>query len=134
MEVKTCKKCRRMFNYISGVPLCPNCRERLEEKFRQVKEYLQEHNNASIADVAEECDVEEKQLRQWIREERLVFAKGVDTGVVCERCGRPIPTGRYCEKCKFEVVTDLKSSFKATAVTPPPAETSHENKMRYFRV
>ena len=36
MEVKNCKKCRRLFNYISGPSICPQCREELEKKFQEV--------------------------------------------------------------------------------------------------
>ena len=37
MEVRNCRKCGRIFNYVAGMPICPACRERIEEKFQEVK-------------------------------------------------------------------------------------------------
>ena len=34
MNVKNCRKCRRIFNYVMGPILCPNCREAEEAKKR----------------------------------------------------------------------------------------------------
>ena len=44
MEVKNCKNCGRLFNYIGGAykSLCPACIDRLEEKFQEVKKYIYE--------------------------------------------------------------------------------------------
>ena len=36
MDVRNCKECGRLFNYIGGQRLCPACKDKLEEKFAQV--------------------------------------------------------------------------------------------------
>ena len=36
MEVRTCSKCKRLFNYLSGASICPGCKAKLEEKFQEV--------------------------------------------------------------------------------------------------
>ena len=43
MDVKNCKKCRRLFNYIGGPAICPQCREELEKKFQQAKEFIRDN-------------------------------------------------------------------------------------------
>ena len=48
MEVKNCKDCGRLFNYMGGAPLCDGCRKKLEQKFQEVKQYLDENPNASV--------------------------------------------------------------------------------------
>ena len=58
MNVRNCRNCGRIFNYISGAITCPACRSQLEEKFQEVKKYIQENRGVGIAQVAEECDVE----------------------------------------------------------------------------
>ncbi len=68
--------------------------------------------------VAEECDVEVSQLRQWVREERLVFAEGSGMALECEICGAPIMTGRYCEKCKSETMNELLGAGRHPVVQP----------------
>ena len=134
MDVKNCKKCRRLFNYISGPAICPQCREELEKKFQEVKKYLFDNRNATIKSVVENCEVEESQIRQWIREERLEFSSGVDIGAFCETCGAPITTGRFCEKCKASMINTLsEAGRRPEAPEPKPAKTqTHENKMRFL--
>lgn len=100
MEVRNCRSCGRLFNYMGGAPLCPACQKKLEEKFQEVKAFLEENPNSSVETVAEELDVSVKQIRQWIREERLSLSVAGADGIVCETCGKPIRTGRFCEKCK----------------------------------
>ncbi len=134
MEVRNCKKCRRLFNYISGPSICPQCREELEKKFQEVKKYLFDNRGATIPDVVENCDVEESQIRQWVREERLEFSSGIDIGIQCENCGAPISTGRFCEKCKASMINSLSEAGRrpeAEAPKPAPRE-SQGNKMRFL--
>ncbi len=40
MNVRNCRKCGNLFNYVSGPPICMACREKLEEKFQEVKKYI----------------------------------------------------------------------------------------------
>ena len=36
MDVRNCKTCGRLFNYMGGAPLCPECKAALEKKFEDV--------------------------------------------------------------------------------------------------
>ena len=38
MNVRNCRKCGTIFNYVMGPIVCPACREALEEKFKEVNE------------------------------------------------------------------------------------------------
>ena len=134
MDVKNCRRCRRLFNYIGGQPICPQCREELEKKFQEVKKYLFDHRNANIPEVVENCDVDENQIRQWVREERLEFSSGIDIGMTCETCGAPITSGRFCDKCKASMINDLKSAGRQPEAPQPQAKKSEPsgNKMRFL--
>lgn len=125
MEVKNCKGCNRLFQYIGGAPLCPACKEALEDKFAQVKEYIYQNPGTSIAQVAEANDVSVKQIKQWIREDRLVLSEPTEDGIVCEQCGVPICSGRYCEKCKTKIATELGSVLNRPS---SPSSTSGSNR------
>lgn len=133
MEVRNCKGCGRLFNYMSGAPLCPACQKELEEKFQEVKTYLEEHKNASVEQVSEEMDVSVKQIKQWIREERLSLSSAGADGIVCEQCGTPICTGRFCEKCKAEMV----NTFSGALAKPKEPEIKKRerdgNRMRFLQ-
>ena len=132
MDVRTCKQCKSLYNHITGPNLCPACKEALEKKFQEVKKYLFDHKGASVMQVSEECEVEESQIRQWIREERLEFSSGL-SGVLCESCGTPISTGKYCDRCKASMLNDLKSvgRISETPVIKPKQE-DRGNRMRFL--
>ena len=114
MDVRNCRGCGKLFNYISGPFICPSCREKMEEKFQEVKKYIQENPGSNVASVAEACDVDPNQIRQWIREERLEFASGASE-ISCEKCGAAIPSGRFCDKCKAYMVNTLNNVYNPDA-------------------
>ena len=113
MNVRNCRKCGRLFNYAMGPIICPQCREALEEKFKEVKAYISEHNGCGIQEVARECDVEVSQIQQWLREERLQFSEDSMVQLTCESCGTTIRSGRFCDKCKNEMANGFQK-----AITP----------------
>jgi flagellar operon protein (TIGR03826 family) len=133
MEVKSCKGCGRLFNYMGGQPLCQSCVKKLEEKFQEVKQYLYDNPNASVNEVADSNDVSVKQIKQWIREERLMFSSANAAGIVCEHCGTPICSGRFCDKCKAE----LSHSFSGAISKPRELESGKKerdgNRMRFLQ-
>jgi len=57
MNVRNCRKCGRLFNYALGPIMCPQCKEAMDAKFKEVKEYIQKHPGCGMNDVARECDV-----------------------------------------------------------------------------
>lgn len=136
MNVRNCRKCGKIFNYVMGPIVCPQCREEQEAKFQEVKEYVQDHRGADIAEVSKECDVEPSQIRQWIREERLEFAEDSPIRISCEGCGAMIRSGRYCDKCKMEMTNGFKHAIgqdkKKEPVSQPAPRKSERDKMRYL--
>ena len=111
MDVRNCRTCGKLFNYVSGPFMCPACRENLENKFQEVKKYIQDNRGVGVKDVAEACDVDAGQIRQWIREERLEFSEGsMELG--CEKCGKPITSGRFCAACKAGMVNSLNNVYQ----------------------
>lgn len=111
MNVRNCRRCKRLFNYVVGPYFCPQCREDMEAEFQVVKKYVQDHKNADIHVVAEECSVDPSQIRQWVREERLVFSDDCPVGLNCERCGKMIKSGRFCDECKRDMATTFSNAI-----------------------
>lgn len=114
MDVRNCKQCGRLYNYVGGAyrNLCPECIKYVEDKFAEVKAYIQDNVNASINEVSRECKVSTKQIEQWIREERLAFSDDSAVGIACEVCGKTIKTGRYCNVCRNTIVNDLSNIYR----------------------
>ena len=128
MNVRNCRKCGRMFNYISGIPLCQACKEDTEKKFQEVKNYIREHKGAGINEVAEACDVEPGQITQWLRDDRLEVTEDSAMMLNCDSCGAPIRSGKFCDRCRanmtnsFSAMTKehnaMKAAQQAAALSP----------------
>lgn len=133
MEVRNCKNCGRIFNYVGGQPVCQVCKEHADMVFQQVKEYIRENQGATINEVAEVNDVSQKQIKQWVREERLQFADDSPVVFQCESCGASIKTGRYCDACKGKQAdTFKKASFRPTPVVETKKPSHDKDKMRFI--
>ena len=135
MNARNCRKCGRLFNYVQGPPICMQCREELEEKFQEVKNYIRENAHCSISEVAEACDVSPNQIQQWLRDERLELSSDSGITLACENCGSAIFSGRFCEACKKTMANKFSDSIKAPE-EPKPAKKRidpRENpKMRFL--
>ncbi|MCM1184244.1 MAG: flagellar protein [Roseburia sp.] len=134
MNVRNCRKCGKLFNHIAGMPICPACKEKLEQKFQDVKKYIRENRQADIKEVAEACEVEVGQIQQWIREERLEFTSDSPVKLPCENCGEMIRSGRFCEKCKNNITKNLSEAIEKPKPVVHEQKKLHDtgNKMRFL--
>ncbi len=131
MDVRNCRNCGRLFNYIGGIPVCPTCAKEVEEKFGVVKEYIRDNPKATIQQVSDDNDVSIQQINKWIREERLCFSEDSVVGISCENCGAMIRTGRFCASCKDKLASTLSSAYqKPTPVRQRDPRDS--GKMRFL--
>lgn len=135
MDVRNCRKCGRLFNYALGPIICQHCKESMEEKFQEVKKYVYEHPGCGISEVSDECEVETKQIKQWLREERLQFSENSAVLLNCESCGAPIRSGRFCDKCKTNMVQTLGNTYKKEKPREEPKkknDTHEKPRMHYL--
>lgn len=132
MNVRNCRKCGRVYNYVVGPNMCPSCRDAMDKKFTEVKEYVREHRGALIQEVADVCDVEVAQIHQWLREERLELMEGSGIVLHCETCGTPIYSGRFCNGCKNDMARGFNRAItpKAAPRPEPAANKSAKDKDR----
>jgi flagellar operon protein (TIGR03826 family) len=133
MDVRNCRNCGRLFNYLGGPNICESCRSETEKKFQDTKEYIRENPRASIQEISEANEVSTNQIRQWIREERLQFSDDSPIGIECEICGATIKTGKYCEACKNKTADALAKSIEKPQAPPPVVQKpKKETKMRFL--
>ena len=119
MGIINCKKCGRIFAE-DGFDFCPICRNNEDEIFKKVKDYLYEYPGASIQQVSEETGVGTKKILKFLREGKLEIKDDSPNLILdCERCGKPIKTGRFCDKC----VVEMQKEFKG-AIAPKEASKS----------
>lgn len=134
MNVRNCRGCGRIFNYVAGPMLCQKCREELEAKFQEVKEYIRSNPGVGMSEVSAACDVPVSQIQQWLREERLEVTEDSPIFLSCEGCGTNIRSGKYCDKCKYKMTMGFKSVLDSQKPQPQPeVPDPRENaRMRYL--
>jgi len=125
MEIKQCDYCRRPYQSL-GNKVCNDCTTKLDEDFILIREYLYEHDNASIEEVSEATGVSRKAIYYLLKEERLLVGDDGGAGILkCETCRKPINTGRMCAACKKEIITEVHRSV--SAVKAPPKKVERED-------
>ncbi len=132
MDVRNCKQCGKVFNYIGGTPICPDCMKQAEEKFDDVKQYIYDHPRCGMQEVSKEMEVSVAQIRKWLKEERLAFSEDSEIALNCEKCGKKILTGRYCKPCKEEVANQFTNLYRKDEPKPKYERKKTENKMRFL--
>ncbi|MDY3775419.1 MAG: flagellar protein [Eubacterium sp.] len=134
MEVAACSRCGKLFNHISGPRVCPVCLKEFDDKFPEVKKYVYEHPQTGIAELSEAMDIPPKQIKRWIREERLSFSEESSIGIECEGCGKMIKTGRYCSDCKEKYTKGFgdAAGLNRPVSAAPVKRKSGESKMRFL--
>ncbi len=137
MNVRNCRGCGNIFNYVAGPFLCMRCREEMEVKFQQVKEYIREHPGVGINEVSAACDVPTSQIQQWLREERLEVTENSPIFLMCEGCGANIRSGRYCDNCRGKMTSGFRQVLNEYKPQPQPGGNKKQDpkdnpKMRFL--
>lgn len=110
-DIRNCKKCGKVYNYIGGAPICPVCKEDEEKEFKKVKTYLYDNPGASITQVTSDLNVSIEMIKRFLKEGRLEIL-GDDGNLLleCESCGKAIKSGRFCEHCERDLSIRLRDT------------------------
>jgi len=125
--------CGRLFQSF-GSSNCPECAEELDKAFIKIKEYIYDHEKATIVDVVEATGVPEKFVLQCLKEGRLII-EGAEI-LKCENCGCSISSGRYCDYCRdklADVLSSVVENKKKSDVAPKKSRTLAKMHGRYGR-
>lgn len=128
MNVRNCTRCGKVFLPVLGRRYCPECAEAEIAEFESVKEHLRKHPGASVLQVSEATGVPVKKIREYVKEGRLVSASE-DWNISCDRCGKPIARGRFCDDCAAR----LEMGFRSTGGKPARADDSARVRVHWDR-
>lgn len=136
-EVRNCKKCGKIFSYLGGQPLCPACRDKDEEDFKRVKEYLYENPGATLSEVSNVLDISVGKIKRFLKEGRLeIVGEGGNVILECENCGKSIKSGRLCEECERELANELKSAARTMSerISQSQQYARKSSELRYLSI
>lgn len=115
MTIRNCSRCGRMFQAEGATKLCSRCLDNDEEDFKVVREYVYDNPGANITEVSEETGVSEEKILKFLRQGKLMLKDEVSMVLDCERCGKPIKTGRFCDSCSHEMSQGLRTAANKAA-------------------
>ncbi len=119
-EIRNCPRCGKIFTSF-GRPICGRCLETEENEFKVVKEYIYDNPGATISEVSQETEVSVEKIMRFLREERLeIKSENSNLLLECERCGRGIKSGRFCDNCKAQINNDFRREFGMDKKEPAP--------------
>ncbi|HWP95338.1 MAG TPA: TIGR03826 family flagellar region protein [Syntrophomonadaceae bacterium] len=114
-DIRNCAGCGRMFAY-QGRNLCSKCLENEDTDYGVVRRYVRDNPGAGVFQVAEATGVEEEKILQFLKDGRLQ-SKGFVEITNCERCGKRISEGKFCEQCRGEINQALRSVLPSSSST-----------------
>jgi len=109
-DLRNCPECGKVFVKINK-NLCPDCVDKEEADFENVRKYLKDNPKASVEEIVEITGVEEKKVLRWMREGRVdvSFSDG-SSGLTCKSCGTSIRTGNFCSNCAKTLSAQMKGA------------------------
>lgn len=116
-EIINCPECGRLFAADSGKRVCSKCLEKEDSEYATVRKYIRDHPGASVFEVAEETGIEEEKILQFLKDGRLQSTGYVEI-TFCERCGKKIGGGRFCDKCRALMNHEVRSAIPRDTTQP----------------
>jgi flagellar operon protein (TIGR03826 family) len=130
MELRKCPRCGNLFAYVA-IPICDKCLQKEEDDFIKVRDYLRENPMSGLKETSKDTNVSEDLILHFLKEGRIVATTAFGEILTCERCGKPINSGRFCEKCIMELRTGFYRPHESGADHYKPSGDPAE--MRFQR-
>ena len=114
MNIIQCAFCKKPFQTL-GRKACPECLEKIDKEFFVVRDYIYEHKQTDMDKVSEATGVSKQIIMHLLKEGRLQL-DDVGTGaglLTCERCKRPINSGKLCKSCTDKVSNTMKGNVSS---------------------
>lgn len=95
-----CKKCGADMKFMGvGTYMCEKCHFEDYDDYGIVRNYVENHKGASVGQVSEATGVDQREINDMLREERLEISIDSKVFLKCDGCGKEIRFGRYCIEC-----------------------------------
>lgn len=109
-----CKKCSGIMVYKGlGEYQCEDCGMLEYDDYGKVRNYLENHRGANVAEISNFTGVTHKAIRDMIKENRFEIIDNRGGYLRCEMCGISINGGRLCPKCEESYHRKLEAKARA---------------------
>lgn len=110
-DVRICKICGNLIENDVNSDMCYKCFRQNELKFKLIKEYLIKNPNAQMYDVSTDLNISLRTIKNYLRRGRLFIVEKNNRFLTCEKCGKPIQSGRYCSQCLTTIKHDYHTIY-----------------------
>lgn len=101
-ESKKCPKCGETMIFKGlGEYTCEQCHYHEFDDYGKVRNYIEVHKGCNAVEIEQATGVSRREINRMLKEERIEVSKDSKIFLKCERCGKSILTGRYCEECQI---------------------------------
>ncbi len=133
MDLRNCPKCGKLFAFTTR-NMCPDCIKEEDDEFALVREYINEHIEATIDEVSEATGISTSKILKFLKEGRLMISpSNINIVIRCEMCDEPILTGRYCKKCAEKFAKGFKGSAYKEEIKNEPMQKGRMYTIDRFR-
>ncbi|SRR5260221_7947762 len=99
MNLANCSRCGKVYSAVpGGREFCPACVKEEDSNYLKIFHYLSTRPAATAQEIAQDNEIDIKEIHRYVRENRLQLVKG-NRGLFCENCRIPIAQGKICGKC-----------------------------------
>ena len=96
-----------------GEFICEECGAKEYDDYGKVRNYLERHRGANVAEISDMTGVSHKAIRELIKEKRFDVLDNKGGYLRCEVCGENITTGRMCPKCEENYHRQVEKAARA---------------------
>ena len=122
-KMKNCPMCGKIFVPLGTAKYCPDCQDKMREKEAEVVNYVRDNPKCKVSELIEATGAPESMIKRLIREGRFEQV-GVQMSYPCEKCGKPIYTGKFCAECMESMRKEVQAQtakFAAASQAAKPA-------------
>ena len=108
-----CNQCKGVLVYRGlGEYQCEDCGAFDYDDYGKVRNYLDRHRGANVAEISEATGVTHKSIRDMIKDNRFEVINNAGGYIRCEMCGTNISSGRLCGKCEMQYHRQMEAEAR----------------------
>ena len=101
---RLCKTCGGVMVYEGvGEYRCEDCNFLDYDDYGKVRVFIEKHRGATAMEIESYTGVSQRIIRKLLRDGRIEVAENSKSFIHCERCGKNIRSGHYCQECEMAI-------------------------------